>query len=167
MPLSRAFHFLTRLLHSLSQVWLENLSKTNPGGTQLNDAPVEARTLLEHDDIISICGRRFRFEYDGAAVVPEGWGGEHCKCPSVMVVVSLAPPTFTGAHDMMDATVQISAIVPEAVSLKKIASAMKATLKADTPKQKVPCLEPLTPVHLSLSVIVLLMCDRANALAGE
>ena len=46
-----------------SQVWLENLSKTNPRGTQLNDEPIEKVELLEHEDVISICGRRFRFEY--------------------------------------------------------------------------------------------------------
>ena len=57
-----------------SQVWLENLSKTNPGGTQLNDEPIEKVELLEHEDVISICGRRFRFEY-GACMV--GRYGRH------------------------------------------------------------------------------------------
>ena len=45
------------------QVWLENLSKTNPGGTQLNDEAVDKRTLLDDGDVIAICGRRFRFDY--------------------------------------------------------------------------------------------------------
>ena len=38
----------------------------------------------------------------------------------------------------MDATVQISAILPEAMNSKKFVSVVQPKLKADTPKHKVP-----------------------------
>ena len=46
-----------------SRVWVQNLSKTNPGGTMLNDDVVDQSKMLMDGDVISICGRRFRFEY--------------------------------------------------------------------------------------------------------
>ena len=46
------------------QVWIENLSQTNPLGTLLNDERCDGQPhLLANKDIITICGRRFRFEY--------------------------------------------------------------------------------------------------------
>lgn len=48
---------------SAGQVWFENLSATNPGGTLLNDEIVASKRMLATNDMISICGRRFRFEY--------------------------------------------------------------------------------------------------------
>ena len=49
-------------------VYLRNMSKTNPGGTMLNGAPIEHPKPLNDKDIISICGRTFRFEAAAAAV---------------------------------------------------------------------------------------------------
>ena len=51
------------------QVWIENLSQTNPLGTLLNDERCDGQPhLLANKDIITICGRRFRFEYCNAEV---------------------------------------------------------------------------------------------------
>lgn len=49
--------------HRLStrQVWLENLSAG--GRTLLNNELVATQRMLATNDMISICGRRFRFEY--------------------------------------------------------------------------------------------------------
>eukprot|EP00900_Chrysochromulina_parva_P027530 jgi/Chrpa1/9410/Chrysochromulina_OHIO_Genome00019899-RA len=52
------------------QVWIENLSQTNPLGTLLNDERCDGQPhLLANKDIITICGRRFRFEYCNAEVL--------------------------------------------------------------------------------------------------
>ena len=45
------------------KVWVENLSQTNPGGTLLNDNVVMQPRPLAEKDVITICGRRFRFDY--------------------------------------------------------------------------------------------------------
>ena len=45
-------------------MWAENLSQTNPGGTLLNDETLAQKRLLADGDVLSICGRRFRFEYN-------------------------------------------------------------------------------------------------------
>ena len=46
------------------QVWLHNLTKTNPQGTLVNGAPVEinGKRLLQSGDVIAINERKFRFE---------------------------------------------------------------------------------------------------------
>jgi len=50
-------------------VYLENLSKTNPGATMLNDNPLaEPRKLLSNGDIIQICSRKFLFRYGALGV---------------------------------------------------------------------------------------------------
>lgn len=43
------------------QVWIENLSNTNPGGTMVNGEAVQGRHVLKDADVIEICGRAFRF----------------------------------------------------------------------------------------------------------
>ena len=47
-----------------NEVWAENLSKTNPGGTQLNNEPLKQPRRLTDGDVLSVCGRNFRFEYE-------------------------------------------------------------------------------------------------------
>ena len=51
------------------QVWLHNLSKSNPQGTRVNGAPVEinGRRLLQSGDVVAINERKFRFESAPAA----------------------------------------------------------------------------------------------------
>ena len=48
---------------ALPQVWIANMSKTNPGGTILNNEPLQEdeRRELNNNDIVQICGRRFLF----------------------------------------------------------------------------------------------------------
>ena len=46
-----------------AQVWAENMSATNPGGTQLNGEALAQSRMLTDGDVLSICGRHFRFEY--------------------------------------------------------------------------------------------------------
>jgi hypothetical protein len=41
---------------------IRNLTKTNPQGTLVNDSPVDGHRALEVGDVISINGRKFRFE---------------------------------------------------------------------------------------------------------
>ena len=45
------------------QVWLVNMSKTNPGGTILNSEPLQEdeRRELNNNDVVQVCGRRFLF----------------------------------------------------------------------------------------------------------
>ena len=45
------------------QVWIANMSKTNPGGTILNNEPLQEdeRRQLNNNDIVQVCGRRFLF----------------------------------------------------------------------------------------------------------
>ena len=61
----------------MGQIWFENLSQTNPGGTQLNGEVLMQKRMLSEKDVIIICGRRFRFEY-GAQCGPVASG----SCPS-------------------------------------------------------------------------------------
>lgn len=49
-------------------MWINNLTKTNPQGTLVNDTPVDGRCALEAGDIISINGRKFRFDAPEEAV---------------------------------------------------------------------------------------------------
>jgi len=45
------------------------MTTTNPQGTLVNETPVDGRQILKMGDVISINGRKFRFEYPAAAVV--------------------------------------------------------------------------------------------------
>ena len=42
---------------------MENLSSTNPGGTTLNGAPVVGKVALKFGDELSICGKKFQFQF--------------------------------------------------------------------------------------------------------
>ena len=46
-----------------SQVWIANMSKTNPGGTILNNEPLREgeRRELNNNDIVQVCRRAFLF----------------------------------------------------------------------------------------------------------
>ncbi|KAL1500523.1 hypothetical protein AB1Y20_013179 [Prymnesium parvum] len=91
-----------------NQVWLENLSQTNPGGTMVNESRVEKPTLLDDQDIISICGRRFRFEYGNSDML------------DATIAISSYVPAPGSAKKV--------------TSVKKVASVKKAT-KDEKPKE--------------------------------
>ena len=76
-----------------SQVWLKNLSKTNPGGTQLNDEPIGQERMLVSGDIVSICGRRFRFEYNEVvAAIEQTLAIDANKVKAAEATVKVATP---------------------------------------------------------------------------
>jgi len=97
------------------QVWIENLSQTNPLGTLLNDERCDGQPhLLANKDIITICGRRFRFEYCNAEVD---------MMRTVMIPAFAKAPAAAAANPKS----AIAAAAPLEV-------ARGAALKADTPK---------------------------------
>lgn len=119
------------------RVWLENLSKTNPGGTLLNNEMLAQTKMLMDCDEISICGRRFRFEYAEVEEQEASMEDATVAIPS-LAASAVAASTLENANAAMEAVAEEAEAAPE---VETVAEAAPAKNKTATPA-KLPAKSP-------------------------
>ena len=113
------------------------MSKTNPGGTILNNEPLreDERRELNNNDIVQICGRRFLFTCGALAVSRPHRPALQQHAPHCSIKRDLV--LHRGCADMVqqvltDATQRL--VLPGAEPTMKLK--LGSVLKADMPKQE-------------------------------
>jgi pSer/pThr/pTyr-binding forkhead associated (FHA) protein len=111
------------------------MSKTNPGGTILNEEPLEqdARRELNNNDVIQVCGRRFLFTQGASLLARPRFppAAARSALPLSSDAVYLPRSLAELVQEVLtDVTQRI--VLPGAEPTMKLPA--KSVLKADTPK---------------------------------